>query len=122
RRGPALARGPSPRSFPARSDVVDVHLDRAHRQPGEPLHFVRDTVAHGRGDLGEVEAVLDDDVQVDRHAASVLPDLDASGTAAGARELTAQGSLHPDDAVALERSLRDDLRYCLTRDRDPPQP
>jgi len=43
----------------------------------------------------------------------------ARGALMGARELTAQRPLHPHDAVALERRLRDDLRDRLRRDRDP---
>src|SRR6185312_3365448 len=80
-----------------------------------------DAVADARGDLGEVEAVLDDDVEVDGHLAAVAADLDAARPSAGPCELPAQGAFHPDDAVALERRLRDDLRDRLARDRDPPK-
>ncbi len=58
------------------SHVVDVHLDRADRQPGQPLHLVGDAVADARRDLGEVEAVLDDDVEIDGDPAVVAADLD----------------------------------------------
>ena len=57
-----------------------------------------------RGDLGEVEAVLDDDVEVDGHLVAVAADLDAARPAAGARELP-RAARHPDDAVALARRL-----------------
>ena len=53
---------------------------------------------------------------------AVADALGASRAAAGACELPAQGALHADDAVALQRRLRDDLRDRLARDRDPPQP
>ena len=60
-------------------------------------------------------------------ALSVAPpwlsaDLDPARTPASPRELPAQRALHPDDAVALERGLGDDLRDRLARDRDPAQP
>src|SRR3954469_2722530 len=52
--------------------VVDVHVDRGEVEPAEPLDLVRDLRANGRRDLGEVEAVLDDDVQVDAELAVLL--------------------------------------------------
>ena len=67
RRERRRARAPSPARARSRRPphVVDVHLDRRDRQPGQALDLVRDAGAHGRGDLGQVEPVLDDDVQIE---------------------------------------------------------
>ena len=69
--------------------AVEVHDERltssmrtstaATGEPGLPLDLVRDAVAHRRGDLGQVEPVLDDDVEVDLEAAVARLHLDAVG-------------------------------------------
>ena len=69
--------------------------------------LVRDAVADARGDLGEIEPVLHDDVEVDGHLAPVATDFDAARPAARAGQAAAQRALHPDDPVALDRGLRD---------------
>ena len=46
-------------------------VDRGDAQPGQALDLVADLRADRRGDLGEVEAVLDHDVEVDRDAVAV---------------------------------------------------
>ena len=43
-----------------------MNLHRGDLEAREPLHLVGDPRAHGRGDLCEVQPVLDDDVQVEQ--------------------------------------------------------
>ena len=122
---PAPAR---PRSRPARrapleharshavsSDVLDEDLDRLDRQAGQPLDVVGDLRAHGRGDLGEVEAVLDDDAQPDPQAGGVAADGDP---VAPSSLPTREPRRQPDDAVAARGGLGDELRDDVAGDRD----
>jgi len=48
-------------------------------------------------------------------------DRDPTLVTAPARHPSAQGALHPDDAVTLERGLGHDLRDRAARDRDLPE-
>jgi len=48
-----------------------VNLDRAHLETGQAADVVGDALAQRGGHLGEVEPVLDDDVEVNLHAATV---------------------------------------------------
>ena len=57
---------------------LDVHLDGRDLEAGHPPDLVGDAVADRRRDLGEVEAVLDDDVQRDRQPVLVAGDLDTA--------------------------------------------
>ena len=90
-------------------------------RPGQALDLVGDTRANGRGDLGQVEPVLDDDVQVEPEP------FPRAGDGDPLRQLVArQAALEPlaghaDDAVALGRGVADDLRDRVGRDRDPAQ-
>ena len=76
-------------------------------EPGEPLDLVAHLRADGRRDLGEVQAVLDDDVQLDAQRLRVALDADAL---AAEDPLDARAGREADDAVAAERRLGDDLR------------
>src|SRR5438067_10004055 len=49
-------------------DVLDAHLDLGDPQAGQPLDLVSDAVPQSRRDFREVEAVLDHDAELDRHA------------------------------------------------------
>ena len=53
--------------------VLDSHLDGGDREAGLPLDLVGDARAHRRRDLGEVEPVLDHDVEVDLDARRRAP-------------------------------------------------
>src|SRR5215216_782893 len=71
-------------AFPARplgraSHVLDVDVDGGHAQPGQTLDLVLNPVADPCGDLREVQALLDDDVEVDRDAVVAAADLDSLG-------------------------------------------
>ena len=111
--------------------AVEIHDERltssmrtstaATRQAGLPLDLVRDAVAHRRGDLGQVEPVLDDDVEIDLDAAVARLHLDAVGEAAAAGQPREAAPGHADDAVALGGDVADDLRDRLGRDGDPPE-
>ena len=85
----------------------------ADGRPGQPLDLVGDLRAHRRRDLGEVEAVLDDDVQPDLHRLRVAAD----GDAVAAQELPEpRARREPDDAVAARGRLGDDLGDDVARD------
>ena len=76
----------------------------ATRQPGQPPDLVGDARADRRRDLGEVEAVLDDDVQVDREPAVPVAPISIPASRAVARASSARDAPlrdHADDAVAL---------------------
>ena len=90
-------------------------------ETGLALDLVGDPGADGRRDLGEVQAVLDDDVEVDLEAAVAGLDLDAVGEPIAARETREAPARHADDAVALGGDVTDDLRDRLGRDGDPPE-
>src|SRR5439155_7140672 len=109
----ARARAASLRRSRRLPDALDDDFDGCDGEPGEPLDLVRDLTAHGRCDLGEVEAVLHDDVQLDpkRIRSALDADLVAAEHAAHAT-----AGAQPDDAVAAERGLGDDLRHRLTPD------
>src|SRR5919198_5897037 len=47
------------------ADVLDVDVHRRDPQAGQPLDLVLDLRANRGRDLGEVQAVLDDDAQVE---------------------------------------------------------
>jgi len=83
------------------------------------LHLVRDTRAHGCSDLGEVQPVLDDDVDLQRQTV-VTPTYDDAALGAVPLEKPERPSLpHPSyDAVALGDDIADDLRDRLRADRD----
>ena len=49
----------------SRLDVFDVHLDRGDLEPRQPFDLVGDARSDRGGDLGQVEPVLDDDVEVE---------------------------------------------------------
>ena len=112
------ARAPSTSSRDARPhapdpDALDDDLDRRDVEAGQPRHLVRDLRANRRGDLGEVEAVLDDDVQLDPQAARVAFDGDAL---AAEEPADAAAGRQPDDPVAAERRFGDDLGERVARD------
>jgi len=92
-----------------------VNLDGADRKPRHARDLVRDAVADGRRDLGEVQAVLDDDVEVDRDLVPVAADLDALARTLG----QPFRACHRDDAVALACGLPHDVLDRRVRDRDP---
>ena len=102
-------------------DVFDVHLDRGDGQPRQPLDLVRDARAHGRGDLGQVEPVLDDDVQVEPEPVRRAGDLDPLRQLVARQQPLQPLAGHADDAVALGGGVADDLRDRVGRDRDPAQ-
>ena len=84
-------------------------------QPGQATDLVRDAVADGGRDLGEIQAVLDDHVQVDRHVVTVASDRNPLSHALGQPLRAAHG----DDAVAIADGLGNDVRDRVARDRDP---
>src|SRR5581483_9225035 len=94
-------------------DPLDDDLDGRDVEAGEPLDLVGDLGAHRRRHLGEVEAVLDDDVQLDAEALRRPLDLDPL---APEHALDPRAGGEPDDAVAAERGLGDDLGDRLARD------
>ena len=68
---PARAPGRAPAPSRRLPHVFDVHLDRCDLEPGQPLDLVGDARPDRRGDLGEVEPVLDDDVEVEPEPVAV---------------------------------------------------
>ena len=88
RRSGRRSAGGAPRSRPARPRSSSQHallscalphpldddLDRRDGQAGDALDLVADLRAHRRGDLGEVQAVLDDDVHLDAQRARIALD------------------------------------------------
>ena len=88
------------------STAVDV-------EAGQPRHLVRHLGADRRRDLGQVEAVLDDDVQLDPQTARVAFDGDAF---APQQPADTRARRQADDAVAAERRLCDDLGERVARD------
>src|SRR5262245_60094947 len=93
-------------------------LERRDRQADHPLELVADARADRLGDLGELQAVLDDDAELDDEAvradADVYALLDAPRQHAGETAAAREG----DDPVALGRCRTDDLRDRVRRDRD----
>ena len=85
-------------------------------RPVSALDLVGDLRADGRGDLGEVQAVLDDDVHLDAERARVAVDADPLA-AEHAADAGAGGE--PDDAVTAERPFGHDLGDRVARDRQP---
>ena len=102
-------------------DVFDVHLDRRDGQPGQALDLVGDARADGRGDLGQVEPVLDDDVQVEPEPFPRAGDGDPLRQLVARQPALQPLAGHADDAVALGGGVADDLRDRVGRDRDPAQ-
>src|SRR5512146_503852 len=79
-------------------DLLAVYLDRRHAQAGQPLDLVHDAIAERRRHLGEVQPVLDDDVEVDPDAVAVTADLDPATRAVAGQQAAEPARRHADDA------------------------
>ena len=86
-----------------------------------PLDLVRDSGSHRGRDLGEVEPVFDDDVEVDLDPAVACLHFDPVREPVAARETGEAPPRHSHDAVALGGDVADDLGDRLGRDGDPPE-
>src|SRR4051794_26133540 len=75
-------------------DVVDADVDLGDLEAGHPLDRGDDVATDRLGEVGDGDAVLDDDVEVDRRLALAHLDGDALGDvrAAGARDALAKGA------------------------------
>src|SRR5437016_2492058 len=102
---------PGRRPSSRRPDVTDVDLDRGDLETGQPSDLVRDPRPKRRRHLGEVEAVLDDDVEGDGQAVVGMDDVDSPlGRVAEQQPThTASPPRHRDHAVALAGDEADDL-------------
>ena len=68
----------------------------------QPLDFVHNAGSDGRGDLSKVQAVLDDNVQVDRETVvAALDDDSLRQPVTGEEAWEASTARHPDDAITL---------------------
>ena len=95
-----------------------MHFDRGDAEAGQPPELVGDARTHGRGDLRQVEPVLDDDVEVDPQAVRRARDVDALRQLVARQEACQTLAGHADDAVALGGGVTDDLRDRVGRDPD----
>ena len=118
RRPPELA-GPLEFRHADPPHVLDVHLDRGDGEPGEALDLVGDARADRRRDLGEVEPVLDDHVQVEPEPVAVARHPDPLRQLVPRQPPFEPLAGHADDAVALGGRVTDDLRDRVGGDRDP---
>ncbi len=101
--------------------VFDMHLDA--RRPGgrQPLHLVGDARPDRGGDLGEVEPVLDDHVEVEAEAVAVRRDADPLRQLVAGEQPLESLAGHADDAVALGGGVPDDLCDRVRGDPDLPE-
>ena len=88
---------------------------------GQPLDLVGDARPDGGGDLGEVQPVLDDDVEVEPEPVRVRRDADPLRQLVAGEQPLDPLAGHADDAVALGCGVPDDLRDRVRRDSDLPE-
>jgi large subunit ribosomal protein L28 len=97
-----------------------VDLEGRHGQPHHALELVEHSLSNRVRDLGQLQAVLDDDAYLDREP--VVPELDVDPLGETAREQPGQPTLtgEGDDPVALGDGVTDDLDDRIVGDSDGP--
>jgi hypothetical protein len=90
-------------------------------EAGEPFHFISNARPDRGCDLGEVEPILDDHVEVESEAVAVCRDSDPlCQLVAGEQPLESLAG-HADNAVALGGGVPDDLCDRVRGDPDLPE-